>query len=100
MKPLVVTDAAKQDLRDIAAYSRHQWGMAQERRYMQAFRDAFVRIRGNPASGAVRDDVRSGYRSMAVGHHIVFYRDEPDRIFVLRVLHERMDIHGRLSDEP
>ncbi|WP_368072138.1 type II toxin-antitoxin system RelE/ParE family toxin [Actinomyces sp. oral taxon 175] len=38
-----------------------------------------------------RDEVRPGYRSRAVGSHVVFYVISDGGVDVIRVLHQRMD---------
>lgn len=96
---LVVTRAARADLEGIARYTEEQWGAARKRRYLNALRDRFGQIRRNPGLGTLRDDIRPGYRSVVSGRHVVFYRETKDRIEIVRVLHERMDMHQHLTEE-
>ena len=100
MKKLVVTDAARIDLENIARYSERHWGAGRKQRYMNAFRQRFARLRHGPSVGTPRDDIRLGYRSIASGRHVVFHRETEDSIRIVRVLHERMDLHRHLEDEP
>jgi toxin ParE1/3/4 len=99
VKRLVVTDAARGDLEDIARHGDQQWGTARTRRYMDAIRERFARLRHTPGLGAPRDDIRPGYRSIAAGRHVVFYRETQDHVEIVRVLHERMDLHRRLTED-
>ena len=41
--------------------------------------------------GVRRDEIAEGLRACPVRRHVVFYRDRPDRVDVVRILHERMD---------
>jgi toxin ParE1/3/4 len=50
-----------------------------------------------PQLGAARDAIRPGYRSARQGRHLIFYREIPDGIEVVRVLHESMDIERHLT---
>lgn len=96
MKRLVVTDLARRDLAEIAEFTRRKWGNRQKAHYLDALRKAFVDLLRNPEKGMARDDIRSGYRSLACEHHVIFYRLPPDVVEIVRVLHERMDMQGRL----
>lgn len=46
------------------------------------------------------DDIRLGYRKLAVGSHFLFYRTEgAGFIDVIRILHQRMGVPARLQDD-
>ena len=53
-------------------------------------------LAAGPGLGRVRDEVRKGYRSLTINHHIIFYTAEPDLIRIVRVLHVRMDPDSHL----
>lgn len=99
MKRLEIAKAAEADLAEISRYTEERWGIAQKRRYLAAIKDCFFRLRRNPALGASRDDIRPGYRSISAARHVVFYREALDRIEIIRVLHARMDLNRRLTEE-
>lgn len=61
-----LTPAARRDLSRIWDYSEERWGRQQA-------------------------EVRPGYRSRAVGSHVVFYVISAGGVDVIRVLHQRMD---------
>ena len=44
------------------------------------------------------EHIRKGYRASKIKSHLIFYRALNDRIEVIRILHERMDIENRLND--
>lgn len=96
MKKLVVAGSARADLEAIARYTEQRWGVARKRLYLDMLRRRFANLRTTSGLGAARDDLRPGYRSIMCGSHIVFYRETTDRIEILRVLHQRMDVRGRL----
>ena len=99
MRKLLVADRARRDLQGISQYTERQWGSDRKRRYMGAIADCLVRLLRKPGLGAPRDDIRPGYRSVAAGRHVVFYRQTEDKIEIIRILHERMDLHRHLSEE-
>ncbi|HEX3673722.1 MAG TPA: type II toxin-antitoxin system RelE/ParE family toxin [Rhizomicrobium sp.] len=89
---LVVSKGARRDLKAIARYSEKEWGTARKVRYLDAIRERFAALLRHPAPGAAREDIASGYRSVIVGRHIVFYRLADDEVVIVRVLHQRMDV--------
>ena len=99
MKPLLIADAAKRDLEGISAYTARTWGVEQKRRYLDLLRGDMAGLRANPAIGTMRDAISPGVRSLASGSHRIFYRDTPDAVIVLRVLHASMDTHRHLGGD-
>ena len=68
MRDIHLSEAAKSDLVDIWVETDRQWGAAQADRYLE----------------------------LITGRHLVFYEVDPDRIFVIRVLHQSMDVPRHL----
>ncbi|MBI4182882.1 MAG: type II toxin-antitoxin system RelE/ParE family toxin [Proteobacteria bacterium] len=99
MRRLVLVEAAQADLRDIARYTGREWGEAQKRRYLEAIRKRLAGVRRRPGLGAPREEIGPGYRSTSCGRHVIFYRETEDAVVVLRILHARMDVGGRLGAE-
>ena len=97
MKRLVVSAAACDDLGTVARYSECEWGKARKKQYVAAIRARFDLLRQQPEIGAERPDLATGYRSLPVGRHMIFYRIEMDSVVVIRVLHQRMDVGRHLK---
>lgn len=47
--------------------------------------------------GRVRDDIGPGYRSLLVDRHIVLYRNGPNDIEIVRLLHVSMDVRRHIK---
>lgn len=92
-----LSPAAERDLKDIAHYTRRTWGQEQARKYLRAFHERMLALTGNANLGIARHDIADGYRSARIGQHHVFYRQEDDTIFVVRVLHESMDVQRHVE---
>ena len=95
MKDLIISPAAASDLTRIWYYTLEMWGRTQADRYVGDISATFEDVAAGrvvPKSAAV---VRAGYVKVNVGRHVVFLKEFPERIEVVRVLHERMDV-GRL----
>ncbi len=90
--------AARLDLRGIADYTRDRWGAEQALRYAAQLEDAFKLLEKMPRIGKKFPGLEGKYRSLSVGKHVIFYREEGDGAFIVRVLPERMLPGRRLSE--
>jgi toxin ParE1/3/4 len=94
-----LTEKAKADLQDIGRYTQKTWGRDQRNRYLQKLDDAFHDLSQNPDKGQNCDNIRKGYQKFSLGKHIIFYRmTKPHHIEIVRVLHGRMNILQRLTE--
>jgi toxin ParE1/3/4 len=86
-----LTPAAQQDLDDIFEHSVAEWGVHVALRYTDDLQAAFVLLANAPQRGRGCDTIRSGYRRLGVGSHVVYYKTTGYGIAVIRILHQRMD---------
>lgn len=91
---LELSQQAKEDLRDILSYTLTTWGESQLAKYRVSINDALQVILYNPAAG--RPSVKPTLKVFAVEHHRIFYRTIDDTVYVVRILHERMDTFRHL----
>ena len=97
MSSYLLSPAAQADLDQIWVYTCHRWDPDQAEEYVRELQRALERAAVNPLIGRPCDEIRPGYRKLAAGSHILFYRLLPeDVIDVVRVLHRRMDIDRHL----
>lgn len=82
---------AELDLADIWSYSAARWGEEQAEEYLDSIGLAVEQLATYPEAGTRRDSVREGYRVLFVGSHAVYYRLTVSTVWIVRVLHERMD---------
>ena len=87
MHHIYKTRDAEIDLEDIWLYSFEQWNEEQADRYYDQILDGIEQLIDNPEMGKSRATIRSGYRSIQVKSHIIYYRIDDDTIHVIRVLH-------------
>ena len=93
MKPSFrLTPRAYDDLRNIARFTRQQWGDAQREKYMRALDDRFHRLAEQPRSGKHRPDIADGYYCFPQGSHLIFYLIGKDVIDIIGVQHKQMDV--------
>jgi toxin ParE1/3/4 len=100
MRRLAFAASALGDLEYIGRFTEARWGADQKRRYLLAIEAAIRRARDNPKQGRNRQDIHPGYHSLLAGRHVVFYRFTDDECEIVRVIHDRMDVHRLFGDEP
>ena len=94
-----LTKKAKNDLIDIAHYTESTWGKDQRNQYLKEMDKAFYDIAKMPEKGRNCDYIRLGYRKYGVGKHLIFYRQaDNNSIEIVRILHGRMDVEQRLTE--
>lgn len=91
-KTLRLSAPAKRDLSDIATYTQRQWGDDQKKAYLKTLKDKFQSLCENPNLGVAREEIDFGLRMFSAGKHLIFYRDQPDHLEIVRVLHASFDI--------
>ena len=96
MNRYLLTPSARHDLSAIWDYTAEQWGIEQAENYIRDLQNAIEFLAEKPERGRAREDVKDGYRSNRCGKHMLFYKDFPGRIEVIRILHQRMDFESHV----
>ena len=95
-----LTQKAVADLADIWNYTYDKWSENQADKYYQLLIDTFDQIADNPELGEDYSIVIEDLSGFRAGRHIIFYRNvEGDKIEVVRILHEQIDLGNRLLDK-
>jgi plasmid stabilization system protein ParE len=95
----LLTDAAKDDIREIVAYLRRQ-SPAAARQVRREFTSAMRRLADFPQIGHKRADlVDEPIRFWCVYSYLIVYRPETKPLEILRVLHAARDV-GRILAPP
>lgn len=89
-----LSQRAKEDFRDILSYTLTTWGESQLIKYRASINDALHSLLRDPSTG--RPSVKPPLKVLAVEHHRIFYRTIKDNIYVVRILHARMDTSRHL----
>lgn len=99
MKNFVLSKKAKEDLRKIAKYTENRWGKTQRNLYIKQFDEGFHLLSESPFVGNACDFIAKGYRRFPMGSHIIFYKETTkNKITIIRILHQNMDVKPRISD--
>jgi toxin ParE1/3/4 len=86
MRRLVRTIAARRDAREIWDYIAAD-DPAAASRLLRLFDEKLKLLLGHPLIGHPLDEVLPGLRCSPVKSYLLFYRDRPDGIELLRILH-------------
>jgi toxin ParE1/3/4 len=93
MTGYVLSPAAHADLDSIWNYTTETWGVDQAESYVLGIRAACEALALGQRRGRSAEDIRAGYRKLAVGSHLLFYRmTDAGLVDVIRILHQRMDV--------
>lgn len=90
MATYLLTGKAKQDLADIADYTKEHWGRSQARIYLNEIEAGCEKIAGKPSIGKSREEISKDLMSFPVESHVVYYQHKNQQVIVVRVLHRRM----------
>jgi toxin ParE1/3/4 len=92
------SNRARDDLLEIWLYTAERWDAEQADRYLDRLDAGINRLRENSLAGADFSILRPGYRRLTVERHRIFYTVSDERIEIVRILHERMDVDPLASD--
>jgi toxin ParE1/3/4 len=91
---------AEADLEAIADYSVERWGEAQAIRYLDGLLRCCERIVAYPQIGRRCEALRTGYRRMEQGRHVLFYQLTSGSVVVQRILHQDVLPEKHVMDDP
>lgn len=83
---------AADDFRSIFEYILLNFGVAQADHYTDDLENIFALLSKSPHIGVELDEISVGLRRHYHKHHAVYYRETGDGIFVVRILHQQMDV--------
>ena len=96
--PYIISKKAVIDLEEIWVFTVDKWSVAQADRYYLLIIDEIEFICKDITCGKSMHNIRKGYRATKVKSHLIFYRVVNDKVEIIRILHERMDIENRLVE--
>lgn len=80
---------------DIWDYTAERWSIEQADRYTDEIREACAALAAGSKRGRAVE-IRRGYLKYPVSAHLLYFRIDGDRIEIMRVLHQRMDVSRHL----
>ncbi len=95
MKNVVYRPEADEDLEEIWLYTLERWGLDQALTYDADLTGQIEGLAAGTTLSRKAEDIGPGLRRALAGQHVVFFREDAERVTVVRVLHQRMDV-GRM----
>ncbi len=89
-----LSELAELDFRDILSFTLQMWGEHQFAEYKGMIDGALQTIARNPGIGRQHDDTT--LRVFPVGRHQIFYIVDDATVYIVRILHERMNASRHL----
>ena len=99
MADYTLSNKADADLDAIYVYSFQTFGEAQADAYAADVISYLNNLANQPETGRRRDDIQSGLFSIPCARHVIFYTMEEHGIFVVRILHDAMDVPRHLTSD-
>jgi toxin ParE1/3/4 len=98
MTNVILRQEAIDDLNEIWVYTNDKWSEKQADNYYSAIEFACTQIGKNPEIGKEYEEISKNLLGLRTGKHIIFYQViTKNRIEVIRILHESMDLRNRLA---
>ncbi len=99
MAKVILRQKAIDDLNDIWDYTFEKWSAKQADKYYATIKLACNGIGQNSDVGKEYDGINKNLLGLKSGKHIIFYQLlTEDKIEVIRILHERMDLKKRITE--
>ena len=93
-----LSERAQKDFKAIQRYTLKRYGEKQVLQYSTMMKTGIENIAKNPTLyGHSRPDIPERYRSHQVGEHSIIYRVDKNNIFIVAILHGRMDFRNQLQ---
>jgi toxin ParE1/3/4 len=96
MSGYALTPKARADLENIWTYSAERWDVAQADEYLRKIRLAVELVAADPSKARSCNQVRAEYFQYPAGSHMLFFKQDGDRILIVRILHQSMDFQRHL----
>ena len=97
MGKFILTNKAVEDLGDIWNYTLDRWSEQQADKHYQNLLDACQEAADDPRLGKKYEGIRSELNGVQVMKRVLLFRIvDRDNIETSRILHERMDLKGRI----
>ncbi len=82
---------AERDVKKLIQSSYLNFGFDVTDKYQRGLNNCFSLLASEPSIGVSADSLRSKYRKFPYQSHVVYYKVRKKDIFIVRLLHERMN---------
>jgi toxin ParE1/3/4 len=96
MRALLFSNRAVRDLDQIWDFTADRWDVDQADHYLLYLDSVCQSIALGKVVARSAEDIHPGYRKVAAGSHVLFFKEDEFEVEIVRVLHERMDLSSHL----
>jgi toxin ParE1/3/4 len=89
---------AAEDFAAIYEYTLLNFGVHQADAYTDDLESIFLLLSNSPRIGIELEEIAVGLRRHYHKRHAIFYREREDGIFVIRILHQQMEVDSYLLE--
>lgn len=93
-----ISREVEEDLRKIWLYGADRWGLKQANHYALKIDEMCEFLVDNRNIGRSRPEVIENLKSYPIGAHSIFYLDTEKTIYVVRILHQKMDVERHITN--
>lgn len=93
-----ISRLALDDLDNIWEYTAEQWSKEQANKYYNEIFSTISKICEIADIGKTIDEIKKGHRKTNVKSHIIIYKVKGTKVFIDRILHQKMDIEKHLHE--
>lgn len=86
-----LSQLASEDFASIYDYTLLNFGEAQADSYTEEMEEVLLSVVHSPRMGRENSDIAEGVRRVDYRLHAIFYRIRDEDIFILRILHHKME---------
>ncbi len=81
-----LANAADEDFENIFDFGIDTFGLVQAMDYQQGMTERFEELAEQPKLNQAVDHIRAGYHRSVYHSHSIYYKIEPTRVFIVRIL--------------
>ena len=97
VKQLEISRIADADLCDILEYGTKLYGLAAADAYYDGILATFDLLCAHPEAGQIDEDTALGLRRWSHRQHRIFYRNDGDKVLIVRIFHHSVDLKRHLE---
>jgi toxin ParE1/3/4 len=99
MASFILTNKAVDDLSGIWNYTYEVWSEKQADKYYNMLIEYCQELADKISLGKNYDEINEDIYGFRVSHHLIFYRQlKKDKIEIVRILHNKMDLKSRMQE--
>jgi toxin ParE1/3/4 len=94
---IVIRAKAKTDLRNILEYGIAEHGRERAEHYLRELNETITLAQEHPRIGPVTENISPTLRSLRHKLHRIYYTADDQKLTVVRVLHQSMDVVSQIG---